>query len=196
VRRRHYIIVAQRTVRRWLARRVVQYKRLFYEHRARRVRERAWVMDRQRWQQSAELEDKLMVLQLFVHSELDKVEEEKVVEQKRFEKGWRCFNRDMTRYMLKQKAMKECWVEQTGSGTYFNTETGKSQKEHPHEHLARVRRKQERKRGLVMLQERVDILEDYQSQLRGGEERERRRLRAQIEEMVPANLHSLLQAIV
>jgi hypothetical protein len=168
---------------------VVQYKRLFYEHRAQRERERAWVTDRQHWQQSAELEFELMMLQLFVHSEWDKVEEEKVVEQKRFEKGWRCFNRDMTRYMLKQRAMKECWVEQTDSAAYFNTETGESQKEHPHEHLARVRRKQERRRGLMMLQERLAILEDYQSQLRGGEERERRRLRAQIEEMVQANLH-------
>lgn len=191
VRRRHLVVVAQCTIRRWRARCAVQWKRLFRAHKARRVRERAWTENRRLWQRSATLEEQLMIMRLFVHSEMMRVEEEMQTEQKRFEKGWKCFNRDMSKYFLTKKRLAECWVEQTDSATYrityFNTATGESQEEHPHIHIVRARRKQERSRGLAMLRERLSILEGYKVHLRAGEERELKQLHFQIEKLAQSS---------
>merc|ERR1740130_521525 len=87
---------------------------------------------------------------------------------------------DMTKYYLNKKPLKELWVPQyddeTQQTSYFNTDSGEKQDEHPHMKLVRAKRKQERRKGLKMLRERVSTLESYKERLRGGEARGRKAL--------------------
>jgi hypothetical protein len=162
--KRRSIIKIQSVFRRCLAMRNVFWKRAFASHRRRRARQKNWQIWRAEFTNVQPIDQALVLMNLYTDKEIVLVQSEAEREKKHLDGEFKFWQKEMTTYFLKEKKLKDIWIPQLqndGTYTYFNVDTGRSQADHPHLKIIAQTAKIERGKAEQILAARLETLNNY-----------------------------------
>lgn len=136
-----------------------------------------------------QLEESLVLGELYTHQEVQHTRREKDKERSRLTRKFTAWESSMREHFFKKRALPKHWLPQTdrhsGRTYYFNLKTGASSPLHPLHAPVEELRKREQAKAEELLNERLAVLQQYEQRLQSDLEQRRAAL---LNQLVDAHL--------